>query len=131
MSLGTIFATVLTTALHIVSIIVSFLTDPITPEDLVIYRKSKDGGKDFFMAIAKFAVFVSLIFTLPAYYFTLRLSVSNSFMNGKITPKFNRIFTYDHNPYFVAYVKVLFYKIRNQLFFRKFKIRFYIFKGNC
>ena len=53
MSLGTIFATVLTTVLHILSIVCSFLTDPLTPEDLIIYRKSKDGGKDIFMAIAK------------------------------------------------------------------------------
>jgi len=114
MSLGTIFATVLTTALHIVSIIVSFLTDPITPEDLVIYRKSKDGGKDIFMAIAKFAVFVSLIFTLPAYYFTLRLSVSNSFMNGKITPKFNRIFTFC-SVFGCAIVAIVYDKILNYL----------------
>ena len=94
MSLGTIFATVLTTVLHILSIVCSFLTDPLTPEDLIIYRKSKDGGKDIFMAIAKLAVFVSLIFTLPSYYFTLRLCVSNSFMHGKITTKFNTIFTF-------------------------------------
>ena len=94
MSLGTIFATVLTTALHVVSIVCSFLTDPITPEDLVIYRKSKDNGKDIFMAIAKFAVFISLIFTLPAYYFTLRLCIVNSFIKGKMSKKFNYIFTF-------------------------------------
>jgi amino acid permease len=94
MSLGTIFATVLTTALHIVSIVCSFLTNPITPEDLIIYRKSKDSGKDIPMGIAKLAVFISLVFTLPIYYFTLRLSVSDSFLNGKITTKFNIIFTF-------------------------------------
>ena len=94
MSISTIFSTILTTALHILSIVCSFLTDPLTPEDLIIYRKSKDNGKDIFMAIAKFAIFVSLMFTVPIYYFTLRLCVANSFMNGKITPKFNRIFTF-------------------------------------
>ena len=114
MSLGTIFATVLTTALHIVSIVCSFLTDPITPEDLVIYRKSKDSGKDLFMAVAKLTVFVSLIFTLPAYYFTLRLSVSNSFMNGKITPKFNRIFTFC-SVFGCAIVAIVYDKILNYL----------------
>ena len=41
-----------------------------------------------------FSIFVSLMFTVPIFYFTLRLSVANSFMNGKITPKFNRIFTF-------------------------------------
>ena len=46
------------------------------------------------MAIAKFSVFVSLIFSVPIYYFTLRLCILDSFMNGKITSKFNRIFTF-------------------------------------
>ena len=114
MSLGTIFATVLTTILHIISIVCSFLTDPITPEDLVIYRKSKDSGKDIFMSIAKFAVFVSLIFTLPAYYFTLRLSVANSFLNGKVTPKFNRIFTFC-SVFGCAVVAIVYDKILNYL----------------
>ena len=114
MSLGTIFATILTTALHIVSIVCSFLTDPITPEDLVIYRKNKDNDKDIFMAIAKFAVFISLIFTLPAYYFTLRLSIANSFMNGKVTPKFNRIFTFC-SVFGCAIVAIVYDKILNYL----------------
>jgi amino acid permease len=112
MSLGTIFATVLTTVLHILSIVCSFLTDPLTPEDLIIYRKSKDGGKDIFMAIAKLAVFVSLIFTLPSYYFTLRLCVSNSFMHGKITTKFNTIFTFC-SVFGCAVIAIIYDKILN------------------
>ena len=114
MSLGTIFATVLTTVLHILSIVCSFLTDPLTPEDLIIYRKSKDGGKDIFMAIAKLAVFVSLIFTLPSYYFTLRLCVSNSFMHGKITTKFNTIFTFC-SVFGCAVIAIIYDKILNYL----------------
>lgn len=114
MSLGTIFATVLTTVLHILSIVCSFLTDPLTPEDLIIYRKSKDGGKDIFMAIAKLAVFVSLIFTLPSYYFTLRLCVSNSFMHGKITTKFNTIFTFC-SVFGCAFIAIIYDKILNYL----------------
>ena len=94
MSLGTIFAIVLTTACHYVSIVCSFLTVPITPEDLVIYRKSKDSGKDIFMAIAQLSVFISLVFTLPSYYFTLRLCILNSFIHGKLSKKFNYIFTF-------------------------------------
>ena len=114
MSLGTIFATVLTTVLHILSVVCSFLTDPLTPEDLIIYRKSKDGGKDIFMAIAKLAVFVSLIFTLPSYYFTLRLCVSNSFMHGKITTKFNTIFTFC-SVFGCAVIAIIYDKILNYL----------------
>ena len=94
MSLGTIFATALTIALHIISIVCSFLTDPVTPEDLIIYRRCKDSGKDIPMAIAKLSVFTSLVFTLPAYYFTLRLCIVNSFIKGKMSKKFNYIFTF-------------------------------------
>ena len=42
MSLGTIVAVILTAGLNILSIICSFLTEPINPEDLIIYRQSKD-----------------------------------------------------------------------------------------
>ena len=114
MSLGTIFATILTALLHFVSIISSFLTDPITPEDVIVYRKSKDGGKDIPMAIAKLAVFASLIFTLPSYYFTLRLSAADSFMKGKITKKFNIFFTFC-SIYGCAIVAILYDKILNYL----------------
>jgi len=114
MSLGTIFAVILTTILHFLSIICSFLTDPITPEDVVIYRKSKDGGKDIPMAIAKLAVFASLIFTFPSYYFTLRLCAADSFMKGKISNKFNIIFTFC-SIYGCAIVAILYDKILNYL----------------
>ena len=114
MSLGTIFATILTTILHIVSIICSFLTDPYTPEDLVIYRKCKDKSKDIFMTIAKLAVFTSLIFTLPSYYFTLRLSIMNSFTHGKISKKFNYIFTFS-SVFGCTIVAIVYDKILNYL----------------
>ena len=94
MQYGTIYATILTTVLHIVSIVCSFLTDPITPEDLVIYRKSKDGGKDVAMTIAKLFISLSLFFTLPGYYFGLRLSIANSFTGGNISNKFNYLLTF-------------------------------------
>ena len=89
-ALGMLF----TTILHFISIICGFLTDPITPEDLIIYRKDKDNGKDIPMVIARLLVAVSLIFTVPGYYFPLRLSVINSFTKGILTTKFNIIFTY-------------------------------------
>jgi len=114
MSLGTIFATALTTLLHIVSIVCSFLTDPVTPEDLVIYRKCKDNGKDIPMGIAKLAVFASLIFTLPAYYFTLRLSIVNSFIKGKMSKKFNYIFTFA-SVFACSVVAIVYDKILNYL----------------
>ena len=114
MSLATIFGTFLTTALHIISIICSFLTDPITPEDLIIYRKNKNNGKDIPMAIAKLAVFISLIFTVPSCYFSLRLSIANSFLKGEVTTKFNRIFTFS-SIFGCAVVAILYDKILNYL----------------
>ena len=94
MKVGTFFATCLTTVLHFLSIICSFLTDPITPEDLIIYRKNKGNDKDIAMTIAKLFVVFSLVFTLPGYYFSLRLCIANSFTGGKISNKFNYIFTF-------------------------------------
>lgn len=94
MKISTLFATILTTALHIVSIVCSFLTDPATPEDLVIYRKNKGSGKDIFMVISRLFISLSLFFTLPGYYFPLRLSIANVFTHGKISSTFNIVFTF-------------------------------------
>ena len=93
MNYSTIWGTILTTLLHFVSIICSFLTNPYNPEDLIVFRKSK-GGKDVAMTIAKLFVAVSLVFTFPGYYFTLRLSIANSCASGKISNKFNYIVTF-------------------------------------
>lgn len=94
MKLGTFFGTVLTTLLHIISIVCAFLTDPYTPEDLIVFRKQKGNGKDIAMLIAKLFVAISLVFTFPGYYFTLRLCVANSFTGGNISNKFNYLFTF-------------------------------------
>ena len=114
MKLSTLFATILTTALHIVSIVCSFLTDPYTPEDLVIYRKSKDNGKDVFMVIARCFISLSLFFTLPGYYFPLRLSIANVFTHGKISKSFNIIFTFV-TCYVCAAIASVYDKILNYL----------------
>ena len=114
MKLGTLFATMLTTALHFISIICSFLTDPYTPEDLVIYRKSKDNGKDIFMVISRCFIALSLFFTLPGYYFPLRLSIANAFTGGKITNTFNIAFTFI-TCYACAAVASVYDKILNYL----------------
>ena len=94
MKIGTILGTILTTILHIISIVCGFLTDPITPEDLIIYRKNKGSGRDLAMVIARLLVSISLIFTVPGYYFPLRLSVINSFTGGILSNKFNILFTF-------------------------------------
>ena len=55
-SLGTVLGTALTTALRVVGVVCSLLADPKTPEDLIIYIKNKDNGKNLPMGIAKLAV---------------------------------------------------------------------------
>ena len=114
MKYGTLFATILTTALHIISIVCSFLTNPYNPEDLVIYRQQKGNGKDVAMTIAKLFISLSLIFTLPGYYFGLRLSIANSFTGGKISNKFNYIFTFA-SCFGCALVAAIYDKILNYL----------------
>ena len=114
MKLSTLFATILTTALHFISIICSFLTDPYTPEDLVIYRKCKDDGKDIWMVISRLIISLSLLFTLPGYYFPLRLSIANAFTEGIITNTFNILFTFI-TCYACAAVASVYDKILNYL----------------
>ena len=94
MRISTIFATILTTILHVISIVCAFLTDPITPEDLIIYRKNKGTGRDIAMVIARLLVSISLFFTIPGNYVPLRLSIANVFTGGKISNKFNILFTF-------------------------------------
>ena len=94
MKYSTFWGTVLTTALHFISIICSFLTNPYDPEDLIVFRKCKDSGKDIAMTIGKLFIAISLIFTFPGYYFTLRLSIANSCTNNQISTKFNYLVTF-------------------------------------
>ena len=114
MKIGTILGTILTTALHVISIVCGFLTDPITPEDLIIYRKNKGSGRDIAMVIARLLVSISLIFTVPGYYFPLRLSVINSFTGGILTNKFNILFTFI-SIFACAMISAIYDKILNYL----------------
>ena len=114
MKIGTILGTILTTALHVISIVCGFLTDPINPEDLIIYRKNKGSGRDIFMVLARLFVSFSLIFTVPGYYFPLRLSVINSFTGGILTNKFNILFTFI-SIFACAMISAIYDKILNYL----------------
>ena len=93
MKKATLFGVIIITSLYILSMIISFLTNPFQPEEVIIYRESK-GGKDVAMTIAKLFVTLSIIFTYPGTYFPLRLSIANSFNNGYIPTKFNIILTF-------------------------------------
>ena len=106
------FATSLTIILYIICIVCSFLTEPVNPEDLIIYRKNKGNGKDIAMTISKLLIALSLFTTSPGFYFGLRLSIANSFTNGNISTKFNIILTFS-TFYGCALVAALYDKILN------------------
>ena len=109
------FSVCLTTALHIISITCSYLTEPIYPEDVIIYRKPKEhNDKDILMNIAKLMITGSLIFTLPGYYFGLRLCIANSFTGGNISNKFNYIFTFV-SIFICSFIAAIYDKILNYL----------------
>ena len=114
MRFAVFFSVCLTTALHIISIVCSFLTDPYKPEDVVIYRKKIGNGKDVAMTISKLFVTLSLIFTLPGYFFGLRLSIANSFTGGNISTLFNIIFTFV-SMFACAFIAAIYDKILNYL----------------
>jgi hypothetical protein len=83
-------------------------------EDIIIYRKPKDNSKDILMNIAKFAIAWSLFFSLPGYYFGLRLSIANSFTDGKISNRFNYLLTFI-SLYVCAFIAAVYDKILNYL----------------
>ena len=114
MKLSIFFSTTLNTVLHILAIVCSFLTEPINPEDLIIYRKDKDKGKDLPMTIASLLIAFSLMTTTPTNYFGLRLSIANSFAKGKISNRFNYILTFA-SMYGCALVAALYDKVLNYL----------------
>ena len=114
MRFSVFYSVCLTTAMHIVSIICSYLTDPITPEDVIIYRKPIGNGKDIAMTISKLLITFSLVFTLPGYFFGLRLSIANSFTGGNISNLFNIIFTFS-SMFLCALIAAIYDKILNYL----------------
>ena len=113
MRYATIIGVLTITLLYILSMIISFVTNPYQPEDVIIYRKSK-GGKDIAMTIAKLMVTLSIIFTYPGTYFSLRLSIANSFTKGHISTKFNIILTFV-SCYICSAVASIYDKILNYL----------------
>ncbi len=113
MRYATIIGVLIITLLYILSMIISFVTNPYQPEDVIIYRKSK-GGKDIAMTIAKLMVTLSIIFTYPGTYFSLRLSIANSFTKGHISTKFNIILTFV-SCYICSAVASIYDKILNYL----------------
>lgn len=91
--IATMVSSAMTCGLHVIAVTCAFLTDPITPEDIIVNRKSIDSGYDILMTIAKFVVFCSLIFTLPPYHVTYRICFINLFFKGQLTKLVNILIT--------------------------------------
>ena len=114
MKFSVFYSMILTTALHFISMICSYLTEPVAPKDVVIYREPVGSGKDVAMTISKLFVTLSLIFTVPGYFFGLRLSFANSFTDGNISKSFNIIFTFV-SMLVCAFIGAIYDKILNYL----------------
>ena len=104
MNHAVLFSMGLTTVLHFISMICS----------VVIYRKAIGNGKDIAMTISKLFITLSLMFTVPGYFFGLRLGFANSFTGGKISKIFNIIFTFA-SMILCALIAALYDKILNYL----------------
>lgn len=94
MKLSIFFSLLILIALYLISMICSYLTDPLSPEELVIYRKPISNGNDIPMSIAKLLMAINLIFIIPGLFCGLRLSFANAFTKGNITSLFNIIYTF-------------------------------------
>ena len=84
---------VLVAIYHSLIIICAFLTEPLNPEDLIIYRVNRFGGKDIWMSIAKLSCGFCIFFSTPLLYVGLRKTVLNTFWDGEFTTKNNLIIT--------------------------------------
>ena len=80
--------------IHTIAIIVCFLTEPINPEDLIIFRRPIHSGYDVLMSIAKVAFFLAQIVTVPPYFLLWRQGIENIFNHKKPFSLFaNIVFT--------------------------------------
>ncbi|MCQ2816771.1 MAG: amino acid transporter [archaeon] len=69
----------------------AFLTDPIDPEDLVLYREPKEVSRDIAMNIAKIALALGLFSSIPLFYVSFRASFVKFFFKGALTGRLNII----------------------------------------
>ena len=90
------FGILLTTVLSILSIICSYLINPYSPEELIIFRRNKNGSKDILMMIINFILIICIILTIPRYYLMVKINFKQLFFKNKnkLSEKLNNIFTF-------------------------------------
>ncbi|MCQ2817677.1 MAG: amino acid transporter [archaeon] len=92
--ISTFFGMLIVFCLSAVSSVVSYLTEPLNPEDVIVFRKPIHSGYDVLMSIAKVSFVLAQFFTIPPYVLTFRLGVENLFRNKvPFTTPQNVIFT--------------------------------------
>ena len=129
--MSVILGILLTTALSIISIICSYLINPYSPEELIIFRKNKNNSKDILMIIINFILIICILLTIPRYYLMLKINFKTLFFknNKKLSDKLNNIFTFifcfgsalasihfDHYLSYLSYIGGFFSVFINYLF---------------
>ena len=86
----------LTTCLLIISIVCSYLINPYSPEELIIFRKSKNSGKDILILIINFLMLICSVFTVSRYYLLLKVHFKFLFFINKenLSKRISNIFTF-------------------------------------
>ena len=94
--ISVILGILLTTCLIIISIICSYLINPYSPEELIIFRKSKSNGKDILLLIINFILLICALFTVSRYYLLLKVHFKFLFFVKKetLSKRMNNIFTF-------------------------------------
>ena len=94
--ISVILGILLTTCLIIISIICSYLINPYSPEELIIFRKSKSNGKDILILIINFILLICALFTVSRYYLLLKVHFKFLFFVKKetLSKRMNNIFTF-------------------------------------
>lgn len=114
MQKSTVLAVIVTSILHVIAITCGYLTEPVDPKNLIIYRKPKDDGYDILMNISKIAVAISIFFSGPPNYMSARISFEDVFIGGVISDKYNYVLTFGILA-FCATISALYDKVLNYI----------------
>lgn len=94
MTKAVIYSSAIEFVYFILSVVPSFLTNPLYPEDVILYREPLDkNSKDIPMNIAKIALALGLFFSIPLYYNSFRQCFVKTFCKGELSCKVNIILT--------------------------------------
>lgn len=79
--------------IQVVSSVCSFLTEPIHPEDVILYRINRFGGRDLWMGVGKITLSISIFLTIPMFVIIPKTIIADLFFGGTLSNKVNYIYT--------------------------------------